>query len=489
MFNRNRNNNSKLIEYMMHLASGDVNTKQIKFMDRKQQAMATLFERLIENDQSVLDVAERLLLNSAKLSNFDVEMNHVAKNLYDFSEELATTGESNMSIVEEVSAGMSQVNEAVMEHAKTMTDLVSESEELVAINQASIETLDGIQVLKEEMNEHAVVLEQHVFAIEKAAEVIDNILHQFEVITKDMTDLMNTKTCLDDSNCKVGQLRKIYNDAMEKLSVMSLNSVELRAVSDISKQSSSRLEEIHSDMTMRLNQLEVHYNIEQQSIEQTAEHIKDINRAMCEINEGTKEINEGLTLNAMDAETIAIMTQKMSDDSQQIYLQAKQIGDIDYDISTVVKDLMNVVDKGVSKISNESFVKHIDKAIEGHKIWMKQLELMVTHMDVKPIQTDATKCAFGHFYHAVDVKNDFIKEEWLSINKIHDDLHKSAEKVVYSITKNDEDEVMKAYEASLDYAMKINKIFERIKLKVEKMASKKKKVFTPAMIIKKNEIK
>ena len=64
--------------------------------------------------ENLMKISSKKLLSSViALSSFDVESSHLASNLSKVSSELSTLSISNMAIVEETTARMSNVNEIV----------------------------------------------------------------------------------------------------------------------------------------------------------------------------------------------------------------------------------------------------------------------------------------------------------------------------------------------------------------------------------------
>ena len=52
-------------------------------------------------------------------------------------------------------------------------------------------------------------------------------------------------------------------------------------------------------------------------------------------------------------------------------------------------------------LKNSEFARHLSNAITAHKTWLNNLENMAKKRSIIPLQLDASKCGFGHFYYAM----------------------------------------------------------------------------------------
>lgn len=485
MFAKRKRELGDLMGYIKNITANSHEIKDVKFKDKDQQEIANIFNKMAKNDKATLEAMEKLIGESVKLSNFDVEMSHIARHLYDFSEELATTGESNMSVVDEVSASMNEVNNAIGEHSMTLDALANKSNELIKMNQRSMSQLDEVNELKTEVLKGTNLLMTQVLKINQIAKDMDSLLNGIEQMTERSHLLaMNASTQeaddleLSDAVAEIGTLSMTTKEKLvalkhltSELAIIEQNGQEIMAEAE---ESSTKISEAIDSMSDTFVENHTH-------LVGTVEGVSQLTSVMQEISASAMDISEGMETSAADAERIALMTQKITDDSQRIFIHAEKIGHIDNEIAHVVKELMSTVNSGIHRVSNEQFVKHIDKAIESHEIWMDNLRGMVENMEIEALQTDGSKCAFGHFYHAIELEHDEIVEEWHTINEIHKTLHNVAHKVLFHIKKGDQLSVLMEFERALGYAGQIQELFDIIRRKVFKLSEKEERLFLPVM--------
>ena len=118
------------------------------------------FEKLLNNERKMSIAAKRILDIVSSISSFDVNMSHISYQLLDFAGELATLSESNLAIVEETTASMNQVNEAIDATSQTLDDLSDESELLAKKNDESMELLIEVKLKENVIGDTGVMNEK-----------------------------------------------------------------------------------------------------------------------------------------------------------------------------------------------------------------------------------------------------------------------------------------------------------------------------------------
>ena len=98
--------------------------------------------------------AKNLLDINASLSDFDVEMSSISHELIDFAEKkMSQLSESNLAVVEEITASMNQVNHTIEDTSKTLEHLSISSKDLIEENHKSLTEIEDINNLKRRSNE------------------------------------------------------------------------------------------------------------------------------------------------------------------------------------------------------------------------------------------------------------------------------------------------------------------------------------------------
>ena len=81
----------------------------------------------------------------------------------------------------------------------------------------------------------------------------------------------------------------------------------------------------------------------------------------------------------------------------------------------------------------------------SHELWVANLKRMVTERVVLPIQLDASRCGFGHFYNAVTPRDPQLKQIWDALGEKHRRFHTCGETVKRALMAGDDAGAQSAY--------------------------------------------
>ncbi len=91
-------------------------------------------EILKQREKNMAEKSKEILGITTSLSDFDVGMEHISNQLLDFSQEISILSQSNMALVEETTASMNEVSQAVVNTTNTLDNLADKSHTLVDRN-------------------------------------------------------------------------------------------------------------------------------------------------------------------------------------------------------------------------------------------------------------------------------------------------------------------------------------------------------------------
>ena len=115
------------------------------------------------------------------------------------------------------------------------------------------------------------------------------------------------------------------------------------------------------------------------------------------------------------------------------------------------------------QIEPQTFKNYLDKAILAHKDWLCNLKRIVDEKIIFPLQIDATKCGFGHFYYAINPIQAEIKPIWQGLEEKHKKFHSYGKQVLDALFAQDFDKANKIYEEAYQYSETLIQDLEHIK--------------------------
>lgn len=449
------------------------------------QSMYDLFERFFNNEEKISISARNLLNIVTQMSTFDVNMSQISHDLKAFAGDIAELSESNLAIVEETTASMSEVTEMVNNSSVTLEKLAESSEKLVSNNNDNLHKLQEINSLKENVMENSSIMSAKIEELVDLVNKVNDIVESVGAIAE-QTNLLSLNASIEAARAGehgkgfavvASEIRKLADNTKSSLNGMSafMSEIKIAAVNgresmkstvDSSAKMSNQIDHVFSAMKNNIEQLNV-----------TIEDISKVNSMMSGVKVTTQEVNLAMEASSRDAEKLNLMTQTIFTDSERSATFAKQITSIDDNLSEVTKDLFELLQGGTSTLSNEEFRAHINKAGEAHRSWMIILKTTIDEEKVYPLQTNSRKCAFGHFYNTITVEHPSIMRDWENIEDLHNKLHEGGHRIIEAVENSHISEAKAYYNEVEQYSVKIFELLNKIDHEVENQTKLGNKLF------------
>jgi Methyl-accepting chemotaxis protein len=443
------------------------------------------FQRLFANERQLAVSTKEMLEIAALLSGFDVNMTHISNKLIDFAKDLTVLSESNLAIVEETNAGMNEVNNTVQNTSQTLSKLSEASEALVKGNQNSLVELKEVNQLKEDVMTDAGIMTEKVDQLVDMANKVNEIVRGVGEIAE-QTNLLALNAAIEAARAGeqgrgfavvAEEVRKLADNTKQNLDGMKrfMEGIHMAALEG--KQS---MEQTISSTEKMSYKIEVITSTMEQNVDMlqaTINNVQEINQAMEGIRISTHEINQAMDASSRDAENLTRMTQIIHQDAVNSAEYAKQISQIDDKLSRIVNNQMTALHGSINAISNHEFIENIEKARSAHSSWLMILKQIVDEMTVYPLQTNSAKCAFGHFYHSMDVTHPAVVDEWREIDAVHDELHRFGDRVIQAVKENQPASANDLYRQAENLSQLIFRNFDSIVAKVKKLTKEETRLF------------
>jgi len=160
------------------------------------QNLVKIFEKLLSSEESMSRSSKKMIGLTSALSNFDVEMTHSSNQLIEFAGEMSSISESNLAIVEEISASMNEVNNTISNTSDIMNNLQESSRELVLQNDESITQINEIDMLKNDVSRDAALMSEQIRALVEMAVKVNEIVNGVESIAN-QTNLLALNAAIE----------------------------------------------------------------------------------------------------------------------------------------------------------------------------------------------------------------------------------------------------------------------------------------------------
>ena len=473
-----------VVKYVKAISSGESRERPVVTNNTHEYVLKT-FESMINRDRINNDLILRLIKNASQLSDFDVNMSFIARNMDGISTELSEFSTSNMAIVEETTASMNQVSDAIASSTEILEDLNDKSNSLIDMNTQSNIQLKEMESIGETVVNNTNNMGEKIDMLDGISKNVDDIVGAVGNIAE-QTNLLALNASIEAARAGeygkgfavvAEEIRKLAEDTKEKLIEMqNFTNIIRNATKDVTE-SVEETQVSMTEMSGKIKQVNETFEENIGNLETTVNGVMDLSSMMQEINASSDEVNQAMNSVANDSEKINYMTSQILDYSHRAMNQSKHIKDIDLDMSEVVHELTKTMNLGTSPIANHDLLEIIDKAVQSHKGWVRKLKSIVDLGEMQPIQDDGNKCEFGHYYKSISIENDKLKNKWNSIDGVHQKLHSKAQEVEQAIKDGDISLSHKIYDETEKMSKEIIKKLQDISDQIREMNKNGETVF------------
>lgn len=435
--------------------------------------------KLLGSEATLAKNVKRLMNIVIAISNFDVETSHLSKKLKTLSNNLSTLSESNLALVEQTTASMNSVSDAVMNASETLDSLSSSASELLLKNNKGIEELHALNGIKDGMVDSTKTMSSKIDHLIGLTENVKGIVSTVETIAS-QTNLLALNASIEAARAgEYGRGFAVVADEIRKLAEMTKASLtDMRSLMEgiqtsagESKHSMSESIESTKIMSNMIDDINSTINENVSLLERTVSDIKTISNGFTGIKNAVEDINEAMEASSRDAEELNNITIVIKGDSDHSAEMAKTISKIDSEISTIIREQMNTLNKSAHPINKSELLEELEKAKIAHKNWLAKLNTMVSRMEIMPLQLYSTKCAFGHFYHAFEITHPELSKEWKQIDSLHNSFHGVGSKVISAIGLGDTANIGALVAEAENYSSQLFGLIDQLKVKLNKLGA------------------
>ncbi len=405
------------------------------------QTLLAHFDKLLGNERKMAECAKTMLGSITSLSEMDVRLAHSAYKLMDFAKEMSAVSESNLSIVEEITANMSSVNDTISDTSGMMKQLAQASQDLIHKNDESMRQLSEVENLKENVVSDTTVMREQITQLLEMAERISDIVDGVEGIAE-QTNLLALNASIEAARAgEAGrgfavvaeEIRKLADSTKKNLDSMRGFVGNIQQAANGGKESIDNTMKSTANMSEKLDGIAGTIQENVSMLKDVVQDVEEVATLMTTVEESTNQVNKAMEYSAKDAEKLHGMTQTIHDDAVLNSENARQIAKLDESFSGIVRVMVNALSGGIHAVSNAELIENLQKAKAAHANWIKNAHRIVDEMMVYPIQTDSKRCAFGHFYHALDITHPELVADWAAIDVAHEALHSLGGRVVENV--------------------------------------------------------
>lgn len=444
-----------------------------------------IHSRLLKGRNSFEGVMTGNLTSAMNISNLDLQVSDRVDEISIISDDLSTASADLNHISAEAAAVTKQVAVAHDLLAQSITEISGNTMECLQSIEASEENVLSIERLSREAETDSKKMQNDMSALLAIIAQMQEVIGSINAISG-QTNLLALNASIEAA--RAGEAGKGFAVVAD----------EIRQLADETRALTSNMEGFVSNIRTASQQ-------SASSVETTVSALQEINTNLTVIVEGNVEnrkrlqdINESLTNIAATSEEISSSMSEVENQAAQ--LDEKVVGvsrdvaalrEVSLSLGDVVKPIITIeeclreTNKEMGQMaldafympSNKVFIDNVQNAIAAHKGWLAKLESMIEAGKPEPLQTNDHRCAFGHFYYAVQPKNPEILDVWKDIREQHKQFHANGDKAIAALKGKNTEEARNYLKQSMEISDKLLKDFEEMVTVAKRLEQEEIRIF------------
>ena len=420
----------------------------------KEPELRAMYRRLTDGRRQFAEVFEKNIKAVMQISSLDLVMQHQTERINDISHKVSKAAETifgtsagdSSNRHEEMTNNILKVSE---ETDEVYQRIEKGQEELTDIKNLSDQTISASREMQKDMDELTRII-NHMNAVISG---IDSISLQ--------TNLLALNASVEAA--RAGEVGKGFAVVASEIRDLAEETQKLTGdmrsfVENTKNASQKSVSSSTGTVTSLVSMADKIKNVWELNNE-SQEHVSKVNESVSSIAAVSEEISSSMT--EMENQ-LQDSTEFMKTVGEELKQAAEPVVDIEKILDETVKKMGGMAKDAFYHLENREFASYVSNAISSHNAWLGNLRKMVTQKKVIPLQLDASKCGFGHFYYAMTPDIPGVLPIWEGLGAKHRKFHTYGAAAISAINGGRFAEAEKVYREAEAYSRELISDLERI---------------------------
>lgn len=437
----------------------------------KQPEVEAIYHRLLKGREQFEAVMDKDISAVMEISSLDLILKQQTEELINISESVGNATEEIREAAEESSIVAGQVNDQHEDLTKTIVQAAEDTNEVHKKIEAGQNELSIIKNLSEETIEDSKEMQKDMDALLGIIQHMNEVISGINSISS-QTNLLALNASIEAA--RAGEAGRGFAVVAEEIRQLAEETQKMTAnmgefverIKDASQKSAKSVMstiEALGQVTEKIGNVwalndenQKHVSHVNDSISSLAAVSEEISSSMVEMETQSVNIkNQCVTLEESTS-LLRSVSQKMKQATEPVITIEKMLDEAS-------KQLGDMTDDAFFRMEYKEFAKYMDRAIQAHQAWLGNLEKMIESSSLMPLQFDAAKCGFGHFYYSMTPKTPEIREIWKNVENKHKKFHSYGKEVKDAIMNEDYTLAERKYHEAEQSSKELIADFERMK--------------------------
>lgn len=397
----------------------------------KDVELGGIYQRLLKGKQQFAEVVEGNMNAVTQISSLDTTLEHYTKSMSGISKQVEDAAE----VIYGVASETANVAERVSGQHEHLTNTIIEASE------ETENVYTNIQVGQNELTEIRTLSTQTIQTSEEMQKDMDEL---FEVINRmneviaginaisSQTNLLALNASIEAARAGeagrgfavvADEIRQLAEETQKLTGNMGGFVEGIRGASEKSAKSAANTVESLGTVNEKINNV-------WQINEDNLKNISKVNDSISSLAAVSEEISSSMSELETQSSSIQEQCEQLKDNSAKMHEvstaleeSTDPVVEIENELDNMAKKMGKMGDDPFYSMDPKDFAKYLEKAITAHQNWIAKLKEMVSQRSMLPIQLDASKCGFGHFYYSRTPKIPEMQAIWKGLEAKHKKLH------------------------------------------------------------------